>query len=117
VRSAWRLVREAVDVLLEAAPRHVSLDAVRAGLRAVPGVSSVHDLHVWTVSSGVVALSAHAVVPDLGLHDAALRAMDAAVRRLGVNHVTIQIERADMAECLPASNPAAAGDCTAVAAA
>jgi cobalt-zinc-cadmium efflux system protein len=117
VRSAWRLVREAVDVLLEAAPRHVSVDAVRAGLRAVPGVASVHDLHVWTVSSGVVALSAHAVVPDLARHDAALRGMDAAVRRLGINHVTIQIERADMLECLPASDSAAAGDCTAVAAA
>ena len=112
VRSAWRLVREAVDVLLEAAPRHVSLDAVRAGLRAVPGVASVHDLHVWTVSSGVVALSAHAVVPDLTRHDDALCAMDAAVRRLGINHVTIQIERADLTPCAPAD-----ADCAAVAAA
>lgn len=117
VRSAWRLVREAVDVLLEAAPRHVSLDAVRGALRGVPGVASVHDLHVWTVSSGVVALSAHAVVPDLARHDPALRAMDAAVRRLGVNHITIQLERADLAECVPLGDPAGARDCAAVAAA
>lgn len=115
VRSAWHLVREAVDVLLEAAPRHVSLDAVRAGLRAVQGVASVHDLHVWTVSSGVVALSAHVVVPDLTRHDDALCAMDAAVRHLGINHVTIQIERADLPPCAPAAG-VAASDCTAVAA-
>lgn len=115
VRSAWRLVREAVDVLLEAAPRHVSLDAVRGALRAVPGVAGVHDLHVWTVSSGVVALSAHAVVPELARQDAALRAMDAAVRRLGINHVTIQVECADLRECSPSGDPAVR-DCAVVAA-
>ena len=92
-------------------------DAVRAALAGVTGVASVHDLHVWTVSSGVVALSAHAVVPDLARHDAALRAMDATVRRLGINHVTSQIERADLDECVPPGDPAGARDCTAVAAA
>ncbi len=102
VRSAWRLVREAVDVLLEAAPRHISLDAVRAGLRGVPGVESVHDLHVWSVDSGLVAMSAHAVVPDLARHDAALREMDAAMRTLGIGHVTLQLERAAIAPCADA---------------
>ena len=102
VRSAWRLVREAVDVLLEAAPRHISLDAVRAGLGAVPGVASVHDLHVWSVDSGLVAMSAHVVVPDLARHDAALRAMDAAMRALGIGHVTLQLERAAIAPCADA---------------
>jgi len=99
VRSAWRLVREAVDVLLEAAPRHISLDAVREGLAAVPGVASVHDLHVWSVDSGLVAMSAHAVVPDLGRHDGALREMHAAMRGLGIGHVTLQLERAAIAPC------------------
>ena len=99
VRSAWRLVREAVDVLLEAAPRHISLDAVRAGLRSVPGVESVHDLHVWSVDSGLVAMSAHAVVPDLARHDAALGEMDAAMRALGIGHVTLQLERSAIAPC------------------
>jgi cobalt-zinc-cadmium efflux system protein len=93
------LVREAVDVLLEAAPRHISLDAVRAGLAAVPGVASVHDLHVWSVDSGLVAMSAHAVVPDLGRHDGALREMHAAMRGLGIGHVTLQLERAAIAPC------------------
>src|SRR5215208_3599649 len=60
--GAWRLVRESVDVLLEAAPAHIALDAVRTRLTALPGVESVHDLHVWTVTSGMVAMSAHAIV-------------------------------------------------------
>src|SRR5881394_3456138 len=48
IGSAWRLVREAVDVLLEAAPPHIALEAVRSRLQSIPGVESVHDLHVWT---------------------------------------------------------------------
>jgi cobalt-zinc-cadmium efflux system protein len=103
VRSAWRLVREAVDVLLEAAPRHISLAAVRAGLRDVPGVESVHDLHVWSVDSGLVAMSAHAVVPELARHEAALREMDAAMRALGIGHVTLQLERTTIDPCAGAA--------------
>lgn len=99
VRSAWRLVRESVDVLLEAAPRHISLDAVRARLAAVRGVESVHDLHVWTVASGLVAMSAHAVVPDLAAHEPALAEIHGAMRDLGIGHVTVQLERAAIAAC------------------
>ena len=66
VRSAWKLVRESVDVLLEATPSHISLGQVRDGLQAIGGIESVHDLHVWTVTSGMVAMSAHAVVREPG---------------------------------------------------
>lgn len=63
--SAIRLVREAVDVLLEASPGHVNLDELRAAMQQVPGVVGVHDLHVWTITSGRYALSCHVVVaPD-----------------------------------------------------
>ncbi len=102
VRSAWRLVRESVDVLLEAAPAHVVPDAVRERLAAVPGVASVHDLHVWSVNSGLVAMSAHAVVPDLALHDSALHAIDGAMREMGIGHVTIQLERTAIKPCAEA---------------
>ena len=68
VLGAWQLVRESVDVLLEAAPAHIALDAVRTQLEAIPDVESVHDLHVWTVTSGMVAMSAHAVVREIGRH-------------------------------------------------
>ena len=60
----WRLLREAVDVLLEATPRHVDLDDVRRHLLETPGVVDVHDLHAWTITSGMPVLSAHVVVDD-----------------------------------------------------
>jgi cobalt-zinc-cadmium efflux system protein len=62
--GGWRLVRESTDILLDAVPRHVALAEVQRRIREVPGVVAVHDLHVWTVVNGVVAMSGHAVVPD-----------------------------------------------------
>ncbi|GJG88230.1 cation transporter [Gemmatimonadetes bacterium T265] len=102
VRSAWNLVRESVDVLLEAAPAHIEPESVRERLAAVAGVASVHDLHIWSVNSGLVAMSAHAVVPDLARHDAALRAIDHAMRDMGIGHVTIQLERTAITPCVEA---------------
>ena len=62
--SAWRLVREATDVLMEAAPSHVDMGCLLEDLRGVNGLGEVHDLHVWTLTSGFVALSAHGVIDD-----------------------------------------------------
>lgn len=90
--GAWRLVRESVDVLLEAVPAHVDLEAVREGILQVPGVASVHDLHVWTVTSGMVAMSGHVVVPDLAGHPATLERIHASLRERGIAHVTVQLE-------------------------
>jgi len=92
VIGAWRLVRESVDVLLEAAPPHISLDEVRGSLERIPGVDSVHDLHVWTVTSGVVALSAHAVVQEAGDHQNVLEAANDMLAGMGIHHVTVQLE-------------------------
>ena len=91
--GAWRLVRESVDVLLEATPRHIVLANVHERLATVPGVGSVHDLHVWTVTSGVVAMSGHLVVGEAGEHQRVLEEVQERMRRLGIGHVTIQIER------------------------
>jgi cobalt-zinc-cadmium efflux system protein len=98
VRSAWRLVRESVDVLLEATPAHISLGRVREGLQAIGGIESVHDLHVWTVTSGMVAMSAHAVVREPGENQKVLEEAVAAMRRLGISHVTLQVERDSICE-------------------
>ena len=98
VRGAWRLVAESVDVLLEAAPRHITLAEVRARLEAIPNVESVHDLHVWTVTSGVVAMSAHAIVREPEEHQAVLENAHEAMQRLGIQHVTVQLERREMSE-------------------
>lgn len=99
VRGAWRLTRESIDVLLEATPSHIPLGRVRERLEAVPGVEGVHDLHVWTVTSGLVAMSAHAVVPDAGASQVVLERMYAAMREMGIEHVTVQLEQRQMREC------------------
>jgi cobalt-zinc-cadmium efflux system protein len=92
VAGAWSLVRESVNVLLEAAPAHIALDAVRSRLETIPNVESVHDLHVWTVTSGMVALSAHAVVRDCKDHQGVLERAHDICADLGIQHVTVQLE-------------------------
>lgn len=95
VVGAVRLLRESVDVLLEAVPKHVDLEAVRAILAAVPEVRGVHDLHVWTISSGIYALSAHLVVdePTVCENDRILTAVKhKLIEEFGIDHTTIQIE-------------------------
>ena len=98
VRGAWTLVRESVDVLLESTPSHISLSEVRAKLEGIPGVTSVHDLHVWTVTSGVVALSAHAIVPDVNRQQNVLESACRLMSQMGIDHITVQIEQREMQE-------------------
>jgi cobalt-zinc-cadmium efflux system protein len=91
--GAWRLVRESVDVLLEAVPRHIDMGAVDAALRAIDGVVEVHDLHVWTVTSGYLAMSGHVAIRDPARHQATIGAVhDVMHSRFGITHVTVQIE-------------------------
>ncbi len=92
IAGAWRLVRESVDVLLESSPAHIALDTVRARLASIPGVESIHDLHVWTVTSGMVAMSAHAVVPDAKQHQLVLEHAHDVLAEMGIQHVTVQLE-------------------------
>ena len=95
---AWSLLRSVVDVLLESTPRHLNMRQIEAAMRAVPGVGSVHDLHVWTISSGFDAMSGH--VRSNGrpseevLHD--LRRM--LREQFGIEHVTLQVEALDHAD-------------------
>jgi cobalt-zinc-cadmium efflux system protein len=89
------VVREATDVLLESAPGHAGVPAVRDRIAAVAGVVGVHDLHVWTIGSGSHALSAHVVLDDRKLSEASaiLRTIDAAMRDVfEIAHVTVQFE-------------------------
>jgi len=96
MRGAWRLVRESVDILLESTPSHIPLQAVRAQLEAIPGIQSVHDLHVWSVTPAVVAMSAHCVVPKSEQQQHALEHIHDAMQLFGIQHVTIQLEREHM---------------------
>ncbi|HUE76561.1 MAG TPA: cation diffusion facilitator family transporter [Longimicrobiales bacterium] len=95
--SSWKLIRESVDILLEAVPSHLSVPEVDAAIRDIPGVAEVHDLHVWTVTSGYYAMSGHAVVdaPERSqevLEEIRTRMHD----RFGIDHITVQIERQRM---------------------
>ncbi|MDP9203073.1 MAG: cation diffusion facilitator family transporter [Gemmatimonadota bacterium] len=94
--GAWRLVRESVDILLESTPAHIPLPAVRGQLEAIPGIESVHDLHVWAVTPAVVAMSAHCIVREPGQHQHVLGHIHDAMRLFGIEHVTIQLEQDEM---------------------
>jgi cobalt-zinc-cadmium efflux system protein len=87
------LLREAVGVLLEGAPREVDMDALRAAMEGVPGVKRIHDLHVWTLTSGVHALSAHAILTEDATHAEVLVALRQRVTdSFAIRHVTVQLE-------------------------
>ena len=105
VAGAWTLVRESVDVLLEASPPHIELETVRARLASIANVESVHDLHVWTVTSGMVAMSAHAIVRDSSCHQAVLERAHDLLLDMGIQHVTIQLECEAMDEREPHLHP------------
>lgn len=91
--SSFGLIREAVDVLMEAVPRHIDLDELRRTLEGVPGATEVHDLHVWSLTTGHCALSAHAVVEEGATGDRVLEEMnDRLAERFDIRHVTIQLE-------------------------
>ena len=95
--SSWKLVRESVDVLLEAVPPHIDVAKVGAALMSVRGVADVHDLHVWTLTSGYLAMSVHAVVADPAENQRVLEEIRTCAReRFGIGHVTVQIERPEI---------------------
>ena len=91
--SSWNLVREAVDVLMEAVPAHIAVDVLQRALEGVPGTGEVHDLHVWTLTTGRHALSAHVVASGPVSDDTLLAALSDVCRcDFQVEHTTIQVE-------------------------
>ena len=105
--SSWKLVREAVDVLMEAVPPHVDVERLEQALAAVPGVEEVHDLHVWTLTTGRYALSAHVVARNRVGDNVLLAAMTAVcLQGFRISHTTIQVEH----ESRRPDEPAACAD-------
>lgn len=93
IYSSWRLLKESVAVLMEIAPRAIDVDQVRQTILQSPGVLDVHDLHVWTITSGMDSLSAHVVIADGQAPEAVLRRLrDALRQRFGIAHATLQLE-------------------------
>lgn len=98
--STWRLLKSALALALDAVPTGIDRDAVEASLQALPGVDSIHDLHIWSLSTTRPALTAHLVVPDGCPGDAFLEAAaDALEHEFGIGHVTLQVECGDGVTC------------------
>lgn len=93
VFGAWQLIRESVNVLLEGTPAHINVRAVIETMQAVECVVGVHELHVWSISSGKDALSAHVTIEPGASHKATLEALqNKLLAEFNISHVTIQIE-------------------------
>ncbi|MCA1636020.1 MAG: cation diffusion facilitator family transporter [Acidobacteria bacterium] len=94
--SSWNLIREATNVLLEGTPAHINLAAVEDSILATSGVEAVHDLHVWAITSGREALSAHVIHAEAVSQAELLKELRARLlEQFGVDHLTIQMETAD----------------------
>jgi cobalt-zinc-cadmium efflux system protein len=97
--SSWALVKESVDVLMENTPKNLDIDQIRDAVVGLEGVADVHDLHVWSITSGWESLSAHVVVADGLDHSMVLGQVRQLLNeRFGIDHVTIQIEPAGFEE-------------------
>ncbi|MFM9057629.1 MAG: cation diffusion facilitator family transporter [Planctomycetaceae bacterium] len=106
VRGTWGLFREALDLALDAVPRGVDPAAIEAALAALPGVTEVHDLHVWGASTSEVSLTAHLVVPEPVDRDGVLAAALGLLRdRFHVDHATIQTESTAAGAACPQRPP------------
>ena len=112
IKAGWALLRESGRIFLEAAPRGVDPDRIGADLAAVAGVDEVHDLHIWEITSGEPALSAHVLVrPDVDCHAARL-AIEQVLRTDRITHTTLQVDHQeevgpgrDSAHCEQAHGP------------
>jgi len=94
--SSWHLIRESINVLLEGTPSHINLAAVEEAILCTSGVSDVHDLHVWTITSGREALSAHVIHAETISQPELLKELRTKLHdRFGVDHLTIQMETPD----------------------
>ncbi|MBI3248701.1 MAG: cation transporter [Deltaproteobacteria bacterium] len=94
--SSFGLVRESVDILMQATPRHLDLAQIQHTMESISGVARVHDLHVWTLTSGLFTLTAHVVVNGASDHHALLDAIEQTIQeRYGIDHTTLQLEPSD----------------------
>jgi cobalt-zinc-cadmium efflux system protein len=94
--SSWHLIRESTNVLLEGTPAHINLAAVEDAILQTEGVTNVHDLHIWTITSGREALSAHVIYLETVSQAELMKQLRAKLHdRFGVDHLTIQMETSD----------------------
>ncbi|HTK70267.1 MAG TPA: cation diffusion facilitator family transporter, partial [Candidatus Eisenbacteria bacterium] len=98
--GTWGLFRESVNLVMDAVPEKIVPNEVRLFLCGLPGVESVHDLHVWAMSTSEIALTAHLVIPEGETRDEDLtRIANELHDRFGICHATLQIERSAEGDC------------------
>ena len=91
--NSWVLVKQSIAVLLESAPDHLNTDRILQAIRDVEGVREVHDLHLWTITTGLEAMSGHLLVEDLAKGPQVLEALNRTLaERFGITHTTFQLE-------------------------
>jgi cobalt-zinc-cadmium efflux system protein len=93
--GAWRILRETTDILLESVPKGVSMPRLVKDMKSVEGIEDVHDLHVWSITSNMYALSCHALIADLPPSDSSviLHSLNTMLsEKYHIGHVTIQFE-------------------------
>ena len=96
---AWSLLGESADVLLQATPKHLDIKSLRHAIESLPGVLDVHDVHAWTITSGMYTLSAHITVEDSNQSIAILAQAKEVIRaEFGLSHSTLQVEPRDFIE-------------------
>jgi len=99
--SAWTIVRESIDILMESTPTDIDMDAMLRDISSVEGVRSVHDVHVWSITRNMRTLSAHLVTDNMAISKGAsiqTKVNDVLFHRYNVNHATLQLECSD---CMP----------------
>jgi len=97
IYGAWNLIKESVNVLLEGTPAHINLAAVEEAILQTPGVAGVHDLHVWTITSGLEALSAHVRFDEKVAQNELLKSLRVKLHNeFSIDHLTIQMETPDL---------------------
>jgi cobalt-zinc-cadmium efflux system protein len=91
--SSWKLIREALSILMQSVPKTIRLEEVQRTIEDVKGVMAVHDLHVWAVTSGIFTLSAHAVIVNGEDFHEVLNGIEETLKeRFSIEHTTIQLE-------------------------
>ncbi|AGA68871.1 cation diffusion facilitator family transporter [Desulfitobacterium dichloroeliminans LMG P-21439] len=100
--SGWRVTKESVHVLIEGTPGHINVNELNQQLHTVDGVQGIHDLHVWTITSGLESLSCHIVVaPTKNAQEILLACKHMIQERFGINHVTLQLETEELKRLEP----------------
>ncbi|RLJ71169.1 cobalt-zinc-cadmium efflux system protein [Hydrogenivirga caldilitoris] len=91
--GAYTVIKDSLNVLLELVPSAIDPEEIEEEIRKLPGIIDVHDLHVWSITSGNVVLTAHVVVSNIEACNDVLKSIEEVASRYGINHTTIQVER------------------------